>query len=132
MNINSTLQKPTAHKYQKQKNNNKNHNKNSSIYSIITIALIVISSYYITHNFYILSNSRDLYFAVEYSFTNNNDTSLLRVQNINLINSDGTNATVEVCGLAKSSPHYTVTLKGLFVKDSNGSWHLKEILDHNT
>lgn len=131
MNINSSLQKSTDYEYQKQIHNRrkqKKHNKNNSIYYIITIVLIVISSYSITHDFYVSTNSRDLYFAVEYSFTNNKDASLLRVQNINLISSDGTNAIVEVCGLSASSPHYTLYLKGNFVKDSSGSWKLVEII----
>lgn len=100
--------------------------RNNSIYSIITIGIIVISSYFITHNFYISSNSKDLYFAVEYNFTNNKniEDSLLRVKHMTLINYDGNNATVEVSGLSKAKPHHTISLEGSFKKDDNKIWRL--------
>ena len=132
MNTNLALQKPIKYKYQKpnQKRKTKNKlNKNNSTHSIITILIIVISSYFITHNFYISSNSHNLYFAVEYNFTNNKDENynLLRVKHMTLISSDGKNATVEASGLSKSRPNHTISLIGNFAKDNNNSWQLKEI-----
>lgn len=134
MNTNLALQKPTSYEYQKQKNIQKNKNKpnkNNFLYSIITIGLIVMSSYFITHDFYISKNSQDLYFAVEYNFTNNRDINncLLRVQYMSLINSDGKNATVKVSGLSKTRPHHTISLTGNFTKDSNKSWQLTDVIE---
>ena len=133
MNTNLALkQKPMTYEYQKPKKIKKTKGKprkNRSIYSIITIGIIVMSSYFITHNFYVLLNSKDLYFAVEYNFTNNdNDAdSLLRVKHMILINYDGNTATVEVSGLSKTKPHHTISLEGTFTKDDNKSWHVNEI-----
>lgn len=132
MNTNLALQKPTSYEHQKpkhiQKTKIKSH-KNNSIYSIITTSIIVISSYFITHNFYVWKNSQDLSYAVEYNFTKNSDinNSLMRVQYMTLINSDGQNATVEASGLSKSRPHHTISLTGNFTKDNNNSWRLQEI-----
>ena len=133
MNNNLSEQKPTFYKYQKskfiKKTKNKFH-KNNSIYSIISIVLIVISSYLITQNFYFSKNSKDLSYAVEYAFTQNNaDNSLLRIKYMTLINCDGNNATVEASGISKSKPHHTISITGSFSKDNNQSWHLVEILD---
>ena len=64
MNTNLALkQKPMTYEYQKPKKIKKTKGKprkNRSIYSIITIGIIVMSSYFITHNFYVLLNSKDL------------------------------------------------------------------------
>ena len=132
MNTNLAVQKPTSYEYQKPKYIGKTKNRPhryNSIYSIISIVLIVISSYFITHDFYVSINSQNLYYAVEYNFTNNNDinNSLLRVKYMTLISSDGKNAVVEVSGLSKSRPHHTISLEGSFSKDNNNSWKLKEI-----
>lgn len=133
MNANLSEQKPTIYKYQKSKSIKKTKNKfrkNSSIYSIISIVLIVISSYFITQNFYLSKNSKDLSYAVEYAFTKSNtDNSLLRVKYMTLISCDGNSATVEASGLSKSKPHHTISIIGNFSKDNNQSWHLVEISD---
>ena len=135
MNTNLALQKSTSYKHQKPKHIRKTEikpHKNSYIYSIITMSIIVISSYFITHNFYVFKNSQDLYYAVEYNFTkaNNLNGSLLRVQYMTLISSDGQNATVEVSGLSKAKPHHTISLTGKFTRDNNKIWRIKEIT-HN-
>ena len=132
MNSNLALQKPSSYEYQKPKHIQKTKikpHKNNSIYSIIAIGIIVISSYFITHDFYVLKNSQNLSYAVEYNFTKNSDinNSLMRVKYMTLISYDGKNATVEVSGLSKSKPHYTISLTGNFTKDADNSWQLKEI-----
>lgn len=134
MNSNLALQKPTINDYEylKRKHIKKTQrrsHKNNSLYSIITTGMIVISAFFITQNFYVLKNSQDLYYAVEYNFTKNSDVnkSLMRVKYMTLINSDGKNATVEVSGLSKSKPHHTISLTGKFTRDNNNSWQLKEI-----
>lgn len=137
MNSNLVLQKPTINDYEylKQKHIKKiqkRSHKNNSLYSIITTGLIVISAFFITQDFYILKNSQDLYYAVEYNFTRANDIndSLLRVQYMTLISSDGQNATVEVSGLSKAKPHHTISLTANFTRNSNKSWQIKDIT-HN-
>ncbi|WP_294153812.1 hypothetical protein [uncultured Clostridium sp.] len=137
MNTNLASQKPTINDYEylKQRHIKKTYRKrhnNNALYSIITTVLIVISSFFITQDFYILKNSQDLYYAVEYNFTRANDIndSLLRVQYMTLISSDGQNATVEVSGLSKAKPHHTISMTGNFTRVSNKSWQIKEIT-HN-
>ncbi len=99
------------------------------LYSIISLGLITIVSFFITHNLYICSNSKDLGFAVEYNFTSgfSSESSLLRVQKMSLIYCDGETAIVEASGLSKSEPHKNVSVKGGFKKDNNKSWYLEKI-----
>ena len=70
---------------------------------IISLGLITIVSFFITHDLYISSNSKDLGFAVEYNFTSgfSSESKLLRVQKMSLIYSDGETAVVEASGLSK-------------------------------
>lgn len=137
MNTNSALRSPTIYDFEhlRQKHIKKTlrrSRKSNSIYSIITTGLIVISAFFITQDFYISKNSQDLYYVVEYNFTkgNNINDSLLRVQYMTLIYSDGQNATVKVSGLSKAKPHHTISLTGNFTRDNNKSWRIKEIT-HN-
>ena len=96
---------------------------------IISIGLITTTSFFITHNLYICSNSKDLEFAVEYNFTTgfSSENKLLRVQKMSLIYCDGETAVVEASGLSKNEPHKNVSLKGSFKKDNNKSWYLEKI-----
>ena len=137
MNTNSALRSPTIYDFEhlRQKHIKKTlrrSRKSNSIYSIITTGLIVISAFFITQDFYISKNSQDLYYAVEYNFTkaNNINNSLMRVKYMTLIYSDGQNATVKVSGLSKAKPHHTISLTGIFTRDNNKSWRIKEIT-HN-
>lgn len=132
MNNNLALQKHTLYEYQKPKHIKKTKSrahKNNFLYSIITTMLIIISPYFIAHDFYISLNSRDLYFAVEYNFTNyyDNNNCLLRVQHMTLISSNGKTAIVEASGLSKSSPHHTILIRGSFDKDNDDIWRFNEI-----
>ena len=96
---------------------------------IISIGIITTASFFITHNLYICSNSKDLEFAVEYNFTTgfSSENKLLRVQKMSLIYCDGETAVVEASGLSKNEPHKNVSLKGSFRKDNNKSWYLEKI-----
>ena len=96
---------------------------------IISLGLITIVSFFITHNLYISSNSKDLAFAVEYNFTSDfsSESKLLRVQKMSLIYCDGETAIVEASGLSKNEPHKNVSVKGGFRKDNNKSWYLEKI-----
>ena len=96
---------------------------------IISLGLITIASFFITHNLYISSNSKDLGFAVEYNFTTgfSSENKLLRVQKMSLIYCDGETAVVEASGLSKNEPHKNISIKGSFKKDNNKSWYLEKI-----
>jgi len=99
-------------------------------YLIISLALIIITSYFITNKLYISSNSKDLGFAVEYNLTTgfSSENKLLRVQKMSLLYFDGETAVVEASGLSKTSPHKTTSVKGSFKKDANKSWILEKLL----
>ena len=96
---------------------------------IISLGLITIVSFFITHNIYISSNSKDLGFAVEYNFTTgfSSENKLLRVQKMSLIYCDGETAVVEASGLSKNEPHINISVKGSFRKDNHKSWYLEKI-----
>lgn len=96
---------------------------------IISLGLIIVASFFITHNIYISSNSKDLGFAVEYNLTTgfSSENKLLRVQKMSLIYYDGETAVVEASGLSKNQPHKTVSVKGSFKKDNNKTWYLEKI-----
>jgi hypothetical protein len=96
---------------------------------MISLGLIIIVSFFITHNIYINSNSKDLGFAVEYNFTTGlpSENKLLRVQKMSLIYYDGESAVVEASGLSKKAPHKLISVKGSFKQNANKSWHLEKI-----
>jgi hypothetical protein len=100
------------------------------LFTIISLGLIIIASFFITNNLYISSNSKDLGFAVEYNLTNglSSENKLLRVQKMSLLYFDGEVAVVEASGLSKISPHKTTSIRGSFKKDSNKSWILEKLL----
>ena len=99
------------------------------LFLMISLGLITATSFFITHNLYVSSNSKDLEFAVEYNFTTgfSSENKLLRVQKMSLIYSDGETSVVEASGLSKNEPHKNVSIKGSFRKDDNKSWHLEKI-----
>lgn len=96
---------------------------------IISLGLITIISFFITHNIYISSNSKDLEFAAEYSFTTgfSSENKLLRVQKLSLIYCDGETAVVDASGLSKNEPHKNISVRGSFRKDNTKSWYLEKI-----
>ena len=96
---------------------------------MISIGLITTTSFFITHNLYVSSNSKDLAFAVEYNLTTgfSSENKLLRVQKMSLIYCDGETSVVEASGLSKNQPHKSVSIKGSFKKDKNNSWYLEKI-----
>jgi hypothetical protein len=97
------------------------------LYLILSLGLIIIVSFFIAHDLYIFSNSKDLGFAVEYNFTSDfsSKSKLLRVQKMSLIYCDVETAVVEASGLSKSEPHKTISIKGSFRKANNKSWYLE-------
>lgn len=104
--------------------------KRKSIFClIISLGLIIIISFFITHNIYISSNCKDLGFAVEYNFTTgfSSENKLLRVQKMSLVYCDGETSVVEASGLSKNKPHKNISVKGSFKKDNNKSWCLEKI-----
>lgn len=96
---------------------------------IISLGLIIIASFFITHNLYISSNSKDLGFAVEYNFTTgfSSENKLLRVQKMSLVYYDGETAVVEASGLSKTTPHKNISVKGSFKKDKTKTWYLEKL-----
>lgn len=108
---------------------NRRAKRKAMISLVISLGLITIASFFITHNIYISSNSKDLGFAVEYNFTTgfSSENKLLRVQKMSLVYYDGETAVVEASGLSKNEPHKNVSLKGSFKKDNNKAWHLEKI-----
>ena len=131
--INNLQLQKEFHVYKKKRRLERNiiiRAKRRSILSlIISLGLITIASFFITHSMYISSNSKDLEFAVEYNFTTgfSSGNKLLRVQKMSLIYCDGETSIVEASGLSKNEPHKTVSIKGSFRKDSNKSWYLEKI-----
>ena len=112
-----------------ERNIKKRAKKKAMLFLIISSVLITSTSFFITHNLYVSSNSKDLEFAVEYNFTTgfSSENKLLRVQKMSLIYSDGETSVVEASGLSKNEPHKNVSIKGSFRKDNNKSWHLEKI-----
>lgn len=105
-------------------------NKKKVMFSlIISLGLIIIVSFFITHNIYVNSNSKDLGFAVEYNFTTGfpSENKLLRVQKMSLLYYDGESAVVEASGLSKKAPHKLISVKGSFKHNDNKSWQLEKI-----
>lgn len=112
-----------------ERNIKKRAKRRAVLFLIISLVLITSTSFFITHNLYVCSNSKDLEFAVEYNFTTgfSSENKLLRVQKMSLIYSDGETSVVEASGLSKNEPHKNVSIKGSFRKDNNKSWHLEKI-----
>jgi len=107
-------------------------NKRKIILSLtISFGIIIITSFFMTRNIYISSNSKDLGFAVEYNFTtgSSSENKLLRVQKMSLLYSDGETAVVEASGLSKAAPHKNISIKGSFKKDDKKSWCLEKIFN---
>jgi len=104
--------------------------KKNMLFIVISLGLIIITSFSITKKLYISSNSKDLGFAVEYNFTTgfSSENKLLRVQKMSLLYFDGETAVVEASGLSKTHPHKTTSIKGSFKKDKNKSWFLEKFL----
>lgn len=100
------------------------------LHLIISLGLIIITSFFLTHNLYIRNNSKDLGFAVEYNLTTgfSSENKLLRVQEMSLIYFDGDTAIVEASGLAKNPPHEKTSIKASFKKDINKCWIFKNFL----
>ena len=100
------------------------------LFLIISLGLIITTSYFITNKLYISNNSRDLGFAVEYNLTTgfSSENRLLRVQKMSLLYFDGETAVVEASGLSKTPPHKTISVRGSFKKDTNKSWILEKFL----
>lgn len=98
---------------------------------VISLGLIITSSSFIAYKTYIHSNSKNLGFAVEHSFTTgfSSEYKLLRVQKMSLIYYDDETAIVEASGLAKAPPHKSTSIKGSFKKDSDNSWYLEKFMD---
>lgn len=117
------------YKKQKAKRKKKKNIFLSYLYAFLILSVLIISSFVITKGIYTQKRCVDLAYSVEHYFTtgfNKNDT-LLRVQQMSLIYSDGENAMVEVSGLSKKEPHKKTTLKGNFKKNKNNSWILEEV-----
>ena len=131
--INNLQLQKEFHVYKKKRRLERNiiiRAKRRSILSlIISLGLITIASFFITHSMYISSNSKDLEFAVEYNFTTgfSSENKLLRVQKMSLIYCDGENAVVEASGLSKNEPHKNISVRGSFRKDNTKSWYLEKI-----
>lgn len=103
------------------------------LHLIISLTLIIITSFLLTRNLYVHNNSKDLGFAVEYNLTTgfSSENKLLRVQEMSLIYFDGDTAIVEASGLAKNPPHQTTSIKASFKKDINKCWILNNFLYSN-
>jgi hypothetical protein len=98
---------------------------------IISLGLITITSFFLTHNLYIHNNSKDLGFAVEYNLTTgfSSENKLLRVQQMSLIYFDGDTAIVKASGLNKNPPHEMNSIKASFKKDTNNCWKFENFLN---
>ncbi|MBW6408624.1 hypothetical protein [Clostridium weizhouense] len=96
--------------------------------SLVLFAIISIG-FFTAKKLYIMNKCSDLAYSVEHNFTSglSNKNKLLRVQEMDLIYSDGKTAVVEASGLSKSEPHKQTSLQGNFRKDKNNSWILEEI-----
>lgn len=100
------------------------------IYLITSLGLVVITSFFITYNIYVYTNSKDLEFAVEYNFTSgfSYENKLLRVKRMSLIYCDGDTAIVEAFGLSKKAPHKSISVKGSFKRDSTRHWIFEKFI----
>lgn len=103
------------------------------LHLIISLGLIIITSFLLTHNLYVRNNSNDLGFAVEYNLTTgfSSENKLLRVQEMSLIYFDGDTAIVEASGLAKNPPHNKTFVRASFKKDINKCWVFKKFINSN-
>jgi hypothetical protein len=74
-----------------------------------------------------------LTYSVDYYFTNwkNKNLRLLGVESITLIENDENTAIVEAVGLSYTTPRYTQTLVGKFIKNSDGSWEMDEVSNNS-
>lgn len=100
------------------------------IHLIISLGLITITSFFLTHDLYVRNNSKDLGFAVEYNLTTgfSSENKLLRVQQMSLTYFDGDTAIVEASGLSKNPPHQVTYIKASFKKDTNKCWIFENFL----
>ncbi|MDR3593946.1 hypothetical protein [Clostridium sp.] len=96
----------------------------------ISLGLIIITSFFISNNMYVYTNSKNLGFAVEYNFTSgfSSENKLLRVQKMSLVYCDEDTAIVEASGLSKKAPHKSTYIKGSFKKDSNQHWIFEKFI----
>lgn len=97
----------------------------------ISLGLIFITSFLLTHSLYVRNNSKDLGFAVEYNLTTgfSSENKLLRVQEMSLIYFDGDTAIVEASGLSKNTPHKKTFIRASFKKDINKCWIFENFLN---
>lgn len=104
--------------------------RKKTLFLMISLGLIITSSFFISYKAYVHSNSRNLQYAVEHSFTTgfSSKDKLLGVQNMSLIYYDGETAVVEATGLSKAAPHRTISIKGSFKKDKDNSWYLEKFM----
>ena len=100
-------------------------------YLIISLGLIILTSFLLTNYLYIRNNSKDLGFAVEYNLTTgfSSENKLLRVQEMSLIYFDGDTAIVEASGLAKNPPHNKTFIRASYKKDINKCWVFKNFIN---
>ncbi|WP_160687360.1 hypothetical protein [Clostridium sp. C2-6-12] len=135
--VNNMRLKPEAFVYKKRRRLERNillKSKRKKILGlIISLGLITITSFFLTHNLYVRNNSKDLGFSVEYNLTTgfSSENKLLRVQEMSLIYFDGDTAIIEASGLAKSPPHEKTSIKASFKKDANKCWIFKTFLNSN-
>jgi hypothetical protein len=132
--VNNMHLKPEAFVYKKRRRLERNillkAKRKKILGLIISLGLITITSFFLTHNLYVRNNSKDLGFAVEYNLTTgfSSQNKLLRVQQMSLIYFDGDTAIVEASGLAKKPPHEKTSIKASFIKDTNKCWKFNNFL----
>lgn len=97
---------------------------------VISLGLIIMTSFLIADNLYIYANSKDLEFVVEHNFTSgfSSVNKLLRVQRMSLVYYDTNTAIVEAFGLSKNTPHKNTSIKGSFKRDNNDHWIFEKFI----
>lgn len=132
LQMNKNRNKPLKLNKHKKKRLNKHRKRKllKSYLRIFSVLFVIVSiGFFTAKKLYITNKCSDLAYSVEHNFTGglSDKNKLLRVQEMDLIYSDGNTAVVEASGLSKSEPHKQTSLQGNFRKDKNNSWILEEI-----
>ncbi|GAA0077525.1 hypothetical protein UT300005_19030 [Clostridium sp. CTA-5] len=130
--MNKNRNKPLKLNKHKKKRLNKHRKKKilkSYLRIFLSLFIIISIGFFTAKKLYLTNKCTDLAYSVEYNFTSglSDKDKLLRVQQMDLIYSDGETAVVEASGLSKSEPHKQTSLQGNFRKDKNNSWILEKI-----
>lgn len=102
-------------------------NRKIAIISILLVLLFIIGIS--IKNMYISYRCSNFLYSLDYYFTHwkNKDLRLIKVESFSVLSKEDNTITIEAYGFAYEKPYKRTYLIGKFVKNDNGSWHMKTV-----